>query len=519
MPALSIFISLKTRRRSNSVRAARLLALLVLVYVCAIFVHDGHAATIAARSCSYTDVSNAVSSAQRGDVVTVPACTTTVWSSPLKITKAITLQGAGPSATYIKSNITPGSTTWFHANNCLIYFYSSSASADENEMVRITGFNFDMGGKSGAIYVKQNSIVYPLRKLVIDNNVFSNPGKVGDYTDHIELYGQIYGVIHSNVFNGHSYLEAGGLGSQSWNTTTATNGSADMLYIEDNEFNGTSIKTNGKIFSNTVGGGGRGVYRYNTYHKKVSYSYTDAGLNCHGDYGDNVYSAMACEYYGNYLIDHYYDSKQTVNMYGLRGGKSMVFNNFFNAYRADDSRAYEHETNNTAADSLHTTNYTCPSGTLYAGTKSCSSDGQPQHVWRSYLWNNRYGASASGNIVPIATRTSASPEKQLRPNIDYFLHNGNCASGGSCTSGVGCGASLPGSCTVGTAFWLSDQSCSAVPRGSYGKNPTTPISGMLYRCTSTNTWTAYYTPYTYPHPLRTGDTAAISAPKGFKAVN
>ena len=161
MPALSIFISLKTRRRSNSVRAARLLALLVLVCVCAIFVHDGHAATIAARSCSYTDVSNAVSSAQRGDVVTVPACTTTVWSSPLKITKAITLQGAGPSATYIKSNITPGSTTWYHANNCLIYFYSSSVSADENEMVRITGFNSTWAARAGLFMSNKTAFYIP----------------------------------------------------------------------------------------------------------------------------------------------------------------------------------------------------------------------------------------------------------------------------------------------------------------------------------------------------------------------
>jgi len=35
-----------------------------------------------------------------------------------------------------------------------------------------------------------------------------------------------------------------------------------------------------------------------------------------------------------------------------------------------------------------------------------------------------------------------------------------------------------------------------------GTNPSTPISGTLYKCTSANTWTAYYTPYTYPHPLR-----------------
>jgi hypothetical protein len=29
-------------------------------------------------------------------------------------------------------------------------------------------------------------------------------------------------------------------------------------------------------------------------------------------------------------------------------------------------------------------------------------------------------------------------------------------------------------------------------KGMIGAHPTEPISGTLYRCTSTNTWTAYY---------------------------
>ena len=28
---------------------------------------------------------------------------------------------------------------------------------------------------------------------------------------------------------------------------------------------------------------------------------------------------------------------------------------------------------------------------------------------------------------------------------------------------------------------------------------------MLYECTAANTWSVYYTPYAYPHPLVTGD--------------
>jgi hypothetical protein len=50
-----------------------------------------------------------------------------------------------------------------------------------------------------------------------------------------------------------------------------------------------------------------------------------------------------------------------------------------------------------------------------------------------------------------------------------------------------------------------------------GVDPPTPISGTLYKCTAINTWTAYYTPYTYPHPLRNenqGDTTPPAAPGG-----
>ena len=71
------------------------------------------------------------------------------------------------------------------------------------------------------------------------------------------------------------------------------------------------------------------------------------------------------------------------------------------------------------------------------------------------------------------------------------------------TPGVSCGKTenLPATCTVGQGYWATTQSCSDLT-GMVGVNPATPISGTLYKCTSTNTWTEFYTPYTYPHPLR-----------------
>ena len=54
----------------------------------------------------------------------------------------------------------------------------------------------------------------------------------------------------------------------------------------------------------------------------------------------------------------------------------------------------------------------------------------------------------------------------------------------------------PATCTANTYYGATD-------------------SGKLWKCTTTNTWSLQYTPYTYPHPLRAGtgtDTTPPTAP-------
>ena len=78
----------------------------------------------------------------------------------------------------------------------------------------------------------------------------------------------------------------------------------------------------------------------------------------------------------------------------------------------------------------------------------------------------------------------------IQKNRDYYLYSASFNG----TSGVGTGllSARPSTCTAGpggntngVAYWATD-------------------TNTLYVCNPTNTWTTYYTPYTYPHPLVAG---------------
>jgi len=63
-----------------------------------------HAATISARSPSFTDVSSAIASAREGDTVLVPSGTAT-WTSTVDVRRGITLQGAGVDKTIVIDDV------------------------------------------------------------------------------------------------------------------------------------------------------------------------------------------------------------------------------------------------------------------------------------------------------------------------------------------------------------------------------------------------------------------------------
>jgi len=141
-----------------------------------------------------------------------------------------------------------------------------------------------------------------------------------------------------------------------------------------------------------------------------------------------------------------------------------------------------------------------------------------------YFWNNT-GSNVSGWSGSIDSNNTAGRSVS---NRDYYLPaSGIQTSATSPFNGtVGCGwgtiANRPTTCTVGVAYWATDE-------GSWNQSSSNPYgvqqngaSGKMYVCLATNVWTASYgaatssgtagEPYTYPHPLRepTGNTLTAS---------
>jgi len=501
----------RIRSRSKDIKIC-ILFFFAIYIICCMAVTKAYTATVTAKSCFLNDVQNAVNSTARGDTVIVPRgdCT---WSGTLSIKKAITLQGAGKTNTIIRSNLTvPSGTLSRNAAYYMITYTPDSISSDSRLILRITGFTFDMNYRSSGIRI-YNTNNTPLYKLIIDNNAFVDCWDGGSSTwtavSAICVYGAIYGVIHSNTFSGWPHIEVMGRERYAYDNFTYEHGTADTIYFEDNVLTseGQTKHTDGSWWLDNDAGA-HVVWRYNTFITKRTFDdHYMTYIPHHGSL--NNYASKGGEFYGNHIY-HSAGTATGVQLFGIRAGKNLVFYN--KVYAAGGRANYIYYPTATAP-----TNYTCDSGTLRNGYKNCASDGQPQHVWRTFVWNNRIGTSGAGRII------SGIGDASLRANIDYFNPNTNCTAS-SCTSGVGCGSSTPtGTCTAGVGFWKTSQSCSEVPTESVGANPVTPLSGMLYRCTSTNNWTPYYTPYNYPHPLRVDngdvDDKAISAPKGFKVVN
>ncbi|MGZ3770992.1 MAG: hypothetical protein ACXVCP_15505 [Bdellovibrio sp.] len=280
------------------------------------FSASSQAASKAAASCSYADVSAAITSATVGDTITVPAGTCT-WSSTLNITKGISLIGAGKASTVITN--TAGTAV--------------SIMKTQNDFVRLSGLRFNNSDNMSPII----SVTGPSYKVRIDN-IIINKGDAAIGTNWVGngATGPVYGVVDNSEFYNTSRtyfamdVRSGDYywGTAAWSeflgNEATFHGSNKMMIFEDNQFIWNSSLT----ISNAQGAlygqyGGKVTFRYNTF--KGFCTYWDA----HGDNGAGQdYGTIYYELYNNtFTQDNTFCNQGDIGW--LRGGQLIAHDNTF----------------------------------------------------------------------------------------------------------------------------------------------------------------------------------------------
>ncbi len=133
--------------------------------------------------------------------------------------------------------------------------------------------------------------------------------------------------------------------------------------------------------------------------------------------------------------------------------------------------------------------------------------GQNQVLFPVYTFLNQQ------SVVLNACEAPAVPG-MVAFNRDVYndTTSANCTAGGSCTQGVGVGTTLPTSCATNTGFW------NTTAGGNWDTTNQTTNDGALFKCTSANTWTLYYIPLQYPHPVVGQGTSTPGAPRNLRIV-
>jgi hypothetical protein len=120
----------------------------------------------------------------------------------------------------------------------------------------------------------------------------------------------------------------------------------------------------------------------------------------------------------------------------------------------------------------------------------------------AYIWGNTKGGSPADEVGGISQGDN-NPIHIVANRDVYFT---SAATGSPQTVGVRTGtlANRPAACTAGVAYWCT--TC-----GKWRKDTSAEVAdGALFKCTATDTWTAYYIPHPYPHPWVDGNTSFAS---------
>jgi hypothetical protein len=489
------------------------------------------ATTYPAATCNSSDVIAAITSANAGsgNTVTIPSGTCS-WTNSNTIPSSGTLNSMtiiGNTTTSCNSqgSCTATDDTTINVNGQIQYFLPGAGTT-----LRVSGITL---GSTGAVTNSVFSFQGPSSGTAPQVRFDHSHCVMSGNADTCFSISSITGVADHDVCDEETSSEGncirfyyplnGDSGDQSWANVSGL-GTGALFYVELSTFN-HGVANDGQE-------GARYVFRYDTLN--------DSSIQTHptGCCGDSR-GARAWEIYNNVFTASSGCMVECGNVAFISSGTGLVWGNTANndygefiSLHSDriDSSTYPQTatpngwgycgTNFTGTGSKWDQNtstasgYSCidqpgsGKGDLLSGsfpTKTNSTTGtiawphqalEPIYEWLN-SWNGTtgnywpvYNNGESSNCTPSCTGGTA-----LASNRDFYLWC-NASSNNGCTTyngtgGTGSGllSARPSTCTSGVGYWATDTS-------------------TLYQCSATNTWSAYYTPYTYPHPLTQGTTVA-----------
>jgi len=461
-----------------------------------------------------SEINSTLSSASDGATLTFAAGNYT-WGSTiitLSISKGVTFACASGGA----CNVTWSGNVW------------ATPVGSSSKLYRWTGFNFTSGSGANAWWWHcpgGNCAKTELTQIRVDHNNFYLTGTEQVLVTDIQSISYLYGVIDHNSFNINSMSEvtlvyAGGVDSA---PTNGRMGTSQNLFVEDNVFNIARGVDGGVGCVDGWGVATGVVWRFNTMTNcrtlmhGVPHSWGPSNFELYG----NAYNYNANAYFpGGYRSIHHQGS-----------GTYAVWGNTFNTSNHDPDTIVV----------LHYRAFQNGIGGICNGTNAQDGNRGPTSAYMGYPCKHQPGRDNNGLLYPmfafmnrwtdngakadlVINGGGTSPDYSgihLKQNRD--IYNAVSASAQTSpsnpfdgTSGMGYGtlANRPTTCTTtsesadagrgGVMYWATDQgswnSSTSNPRGVQRSG----ADGVLYICSAANTWSVYYTPYTYPHPLQSG---------------
>lgn len=428
-------------------------------------------------TADYASVNTCFSSSSRGDTINVAAGSVT-WANTLTLTHGISLIGAGVGNTVI----TDGTTK-------IISGQPDATAIANDEKITITGFTFDGNSTQDTLLELEGASGISGTKAyccyVIGNNKFQNTTTTsgqGVIQSQANANGQLRGVIYSNTFDRCDTIMRGfsNNDTREWGNTAFNQlafGTSDTLYFESNTIQFSSAYAGANPGYIEIGQGFRISIRYNTWNLANATNPAEVWdihgfQNWSGVVDSGQTSTMIEENYGNTFTN-----MGTFRLVDHRGSWGLYFNNILTGAGGNAIQLYGMSTPGSCSSDIN------PTPTNYT----------PQ-VNNTYFFNN----TVNGLSQP-ATMDGGNPiHCSVTENSNWWNLNAGCTTS-ACSTGVGTATTAPtGTCTTGVGFWVASTPGATVSSAVIQ-------NGKLYKCTSTNTWTLYYTPYTYPHPLISGN--------------